>query len=37
MDQYLEVGFNLGTNKIFGLGERFSELDLGSGKWDMFA
>lgn len=37
MTQYIEIGFKLTTNKVYGLGERISDLDLNAGKWDMFA
>ena len=37
MDKYLQVDLQLPSRRIYGLGERIHEFDLGEGAWTMWA
>ena len=37
MDKYIQMDFNLPSQKIYGLGERRSNFTLGAGTWTMWA
>lgn len=38
MDQYIEQGFKLQSEKVYGLGERYTEeLEIGEGNWTLWA
>jgi hypothetical protein len=37
MDKYIQMDFNLPSQRIFGFGERIHEFRLGEGAWNMWA
>jgi len=37
MDQYINVGFKIQSQHVYGLGERTAPLELGQGTWTLFA
>ena len=37
MDKFIQMDFNLPSQRIFGFGERIHEFRLGEGAWNMWA